>query len=52
MSRKMYHGAVIGLGIMGDVVDGLDGRNLDLLLPGNNAEVYVLHSRIDRRRDP
>ena len=47
MSGKMYRGAVIGLGIMGDVVDGLDGRNLDLLLPGNYAEAYMLYSRTE-----
>ena len=56
MSEKIYRGAVIGLGIMGDVVDGLGGRNPNLLLPGNHAEAYVMHSRTEliagATRDP
>ena len=47
MSEKTYRGAVIGLGIMGDVVDGLGGRNPDLLLPGNHAAAYVEHPRTE-----
>ena len=56
MSEKTYRGAVIGLGIMGDVVDGLGGRNPDLLLPGNHAAAYVEHPRTEliagATRDP
>ena len=56
MSDKTYRAAVIGLGIMGDVVDGLGGRNPDLLLPGNHAAAYVEHPRTEliagATRDP
>ena len=56
MSEKMYRGAVIGLGIMGEVADGLGGRSPEWYPPCSHADAYEMHPRVDlvagATRDP
>jgi predicted dehydrogenase len=56
MSEKTYRGAVIGLGIMGEIADGLGGRSPEIYPPCNHADAYEMHPKVDlvagATRDP
>ena len=43
----MYKAAVIGLGVMGNIADGLGGRHPEMYQPCCHADVYDFHSRTE-----
>ena len=43
----MYKAAVIGLGVMGNIADGLGGRHPEMYQPCCHADVYEFHSRTE-----
>ena len=42
-----YKAAVIGLGVMGNIADGLGGRHPEMYQPCCHADVYEFHSRTE-----
>ena len=43
----MYKAAVIGLGVMGNIADGLGGRHPEMYQPCCHADVYEFHPRTE-----
>lgn len=56
MSRKVYRGAVIGLGVMGQIADGLGGKHPIWYPPCCHADAYEMHGQTElvagATRDP
>jgi len=47
MSEEMYRGAVIGLGVMGQIADGLGGEHISLYPPCCHADAYDMHGQTE-----
>lgn len=47
MAQKIYRSAVVGLGVMGQVADGLGGEHPILYKPCCHSDAYEVHSRTE-----
>lgn len=47
MSIQTYRGAVIGLGVMGQIADGLGGKHISLYPPCCHADAYDMHAQTE-----